>query len=770
MDSSKSSPKQPLLHADPRQEGIGQAAWQLEDCLRDRLISMYPSNYKARQLHFEVARANVQYTRALVVMMLLTIFETPTWCDQSNIFTWKSGEERCQVPGLPTTHILLSNVPYIPPGWGLCIEAVIVFIIARKLLLERMLQVRYFKPIGVDYHSLPVIRFGLVMCLLKVADMLVFAIFWPPFRLAFIARTGFLVMLPSVRRLGHCVMSVTGEFISIAVIYVGTVVFFAWVFVTIFDDMEEMVHGTPVNLGLDSFSRSLNTIFIAGSTDDFVDCLLPSYTSYRSSGILWLIFLVIVHVLLLNLVLDTLVAAYTKYSEEQEEAVTEEKVQGILNVFQTVSRVTGSSVITRQTFMDFCEEFSRSPGVRPIYKETADIMFTTMDADASNSVEKDEFFAICGVIQYDFWAVIPESPVREVFPGFWNSHGFSYFRKQVYSGAFDTFMNYVLLLNLLLVVSETAYDLNGWEEAKLMEHLELIFSFVYVTEVGLTLCVYSWAHYWSFRSNQFDFMTTWLLLGSSVGYELVDTKGMNVKKYMNILRLMRLLRVVKQLKRLRAVQFMIVTITELITASQEILTLLGVVVFFFSALGMQLWGGTLYKTHPALEGTEYEEKDMFVLNFNDFLMSFGVWVVLLLCEYKDEFPSAVAATSSLPGSWIIFLLFYIFGVSIMFELVTAFTIEVFMELHKHRNEEVKKFQALEAVENEVKSRGQMLHYRVVGDLRLHDKIIQALEEVEHKLHEALENGSDDHGTHGHAGHANGHDAAHANGGHGGNSH
>lgn len=132
-----------------------------------------------------------------------------------------------------------------------------------------------------------------------------------------------------------------------------------------------------------------------------------------------------------------------------------------------------------------------------------------------------------------------------------------FFKWQVYSGAFDTFMNYVLLLNLLLVVSETAYDLNGWEEAKLMEHLELIFSFVYVTEVGLTLCVYSWAHYWSFRSNQFDFMTTWLLLGSSVGYELVDTKGMNVKKYMNILRLMRLLRVVKQLKRLRAVQFMI---------------------------------------------------------------------------------------------------------------------------------------------------------------------------------------------------------------------
>ncbi|CAK9079284.1 unnamed protein product [Durusdinium trenchii] len=756
------TPRAPLLHADPRQEGIGQAAWQLEDCLKDRLFSSYPSNYKARQLHFEVARANLHYTRALAIMLILTVFETPPWCNLDNFFAWESGEERCQVEGVSSSHILLSNVSYIPPGWSLVIEGIILFVIARKLLLERMLQVRYFKPIAVEYHSLPVIRFGLVMCLWKLADMLVFGLFRPNFRTAFVARTGFLVMLPSVRRLGHCVFSVIGEFMSIAVIYVGTVIFFAWVFVTIFDDIEGIVHGKPVNHGLDSFSRSLNTIFIAGSTDDFVDCLLPTYTSYRSSGLLWFVFLVIVHVLLLNLVLDTLVAAYTKYSEEQEEEITSEKVQGILNVFRTVSRVTDSSVITRQTFMDFCEEFSRSPGVRSLAGETADIMFTTMDADGSNELEKDEFFGICGVIQYDFWAVVTDSPVKQVFPALWDSKGFSYFRQQVYNGNFDTFMNYVLLLNLLLVVSETAYDLNGWEEAKLMEHLELIFSFVYVTEVGLTLCVYSWAEYWSSRSNQFDFMTTWLLLGSSVGYELVNTSGsgLNVKKYMNILRLLRLLRVAKQLKRLKAVQFMIATITKLIMASQEILILLGVIVFFFSALGLQLWGGTLYKTHPALEGTEYEEKDFFVLNFNDFLMSFAVWVVLLLCEYKDEFSSAVAATSSVPGSWLVFLLFYILGVSIIFELVKAFTIEVFVELHKHRNKEVKEFQALKAVEAEVTSRGQTLHYRIVGDLTLHEKIIAALEEVEHEIHEELESGH--HGENGHDGHANG---GHANGGH-----
>ena len=55
---------------------------------------------------------------------------------------------------------------------------------------------------------------------------LVYVIFWPSFRTAFIARTGFLIMLPSVRRLGHCVMSVIGEFVSIAVTWICSMFFF----------------------------------------------------------------------------------------------------------------------------------------------------------------------------------------------------------------------------------------------------------------------------------------------------------------------------------------------------------------------------------------------------------------------------------------------------------------------------------------------------------------------------------------------------------------
>ncbi|CAE7599776.1 HET-E1, partial [Symbiodinium natans] len=88
--------------------------------------------------------------------------------------------------------------------------------------------------------------------------------------------------------------------VSVAVFLAGTMVFFAWIAVTVFKDLD---HG---NEGFTSLKESMNSMFIAGVSDEFVSVFLKSYTAYRYVGILWLIFLVIAHVLLLSLVLDTL--------------------------------------------------------------------------------------------------------------------------------------------------------------------------------------------------------------------------------------------------------------------------------------------------------------------------------------------------------------------------------------------------------------------------------------------------------------------------------
>merc|ERR1719265_1111495 len=131
-----------------------------------------------------------------------------------------------------------------------------------------------------------------------------------------------------------------------------------------------------------------------------------------------------------------------------------------------------------------------------------------------------------------------------------------------------------------------------------MTRLDLVFSLSYAGEVFAKLSVWSFEEYWSEHSNQFDFWTTWLLLSTCL------LQGV-LSRYANLLRLLRLLRVLKQLKTLKSVQFMIATIQQLVICSRDILTLLGVVVFFFTTLGVQLWGGLLYDTNPDLHGTEY---------------------------------------------------------------------------------------------------------------------------------------------------------------------
>jgi len=106
------------------------------------------------------------------------------------------------------------------------------------------------------------------------------------------------------------------------------------------------------------------------------------------------------------------------------------------------------------------------------------------------------------VIEYDFWTTPTNSPVETVFPWLWNSAIFQKFRDWVKNEQFAKFMNYVLIVNLVLVIVESAYDMYKKPETPLMENLELCFSCVYVMEVGLQLCVYDFRYYWSDRSNQ----------------------------------------------------------------------------------------------------------------------------------------------------------------------------------------------------------------------------------------------------------------------------
>lgn len=743
-----------LLGDGSRGECIGKAAWILEDGLiSERLARDYPSSMDARRDFIRWAKANQWYQVAIWMMIPLSIMEVPPWCDSVTGF-WESRKatHRCFIPaddfrhfgGNHTGHdvkteLLLSGFPYLAPGVTLTIELILLMVIATKLFLEWKVQAQHFKPLQVNYFPMPVVYISLCMLILELLDMAYYCFIqcsatfgrdedgmhYGVTRISFIPRVMFLICLPKCLVLLQSILQVIQEFLTIVVIFIGCIVLSAWI-------SFELLHADDqINEGYETFSDCLNSMFIAGATDDFYEKFSVSYEKNRVYGILWLVFLIIVHVLLLSLTLDTLVSGYKTINETTEEKSTTEKARGVYEAFLAlVGNEPGEEkTITKAAFQEFCKEYSKSPLTTSVTDESADIIFRKANMDSvaeggegydGEAVDMKGWIKICTVMQMNPVITTKASPVKDVFPRLWESRYFTMLRNSVNDGSFSAFFTGVLILNLLLMITETymtsachhqhkEHSHMCKEENKVTSNLELAFSLIYVIECGVKLCVWSPGEYFSSGANNFDFWATWLLLSSSL-LEFIAGSGdddddastggtttvqgpshtTSIKKLMGILRLLRLVRMIKQLSRFKRIQFMMATVMVLISKARYILGLLIIVLFFFTSLSVQLWGGLLYQGVEALQETEYAEKGYWVLNFNDWLMGFGVWVVLLLCEYKQEFADAISATDPRPNTWLIFLLFYFCGVMIIFELVKAVTIEVFVELFKENAIEEKK--------------------------------------------------------------------------------
>jgi hypothetical protein len=253
-------------------------------------------------------------------------------------------------------------------------------------------------------------------------------------------------------------------------------------------------------------------------------------------------------------------------------------------------------------------------------------------------------------------------------------------------------MNGILVINLFLIILESVYDLHDWDEPQVLDSLELWFSVVYVFELLLKLTVISWSQYWSFSTNKFDFWTTIVLLFNSAlsSYPALDSIFHVDSRYANMLRVLRLLRVLKTVKNLEEVRFLSSSIMKIVMLSKEIMTLLGVIIFIFSQISVQLFGGLLYVGNPKLEGTEYAESKWYVLNYNDLPMAFAVYFVSLLVEFEPVFAEVIARVAPYSIEWIITFFYYVCACAVVFELVQAFTIETFVELYTKRQEAKRK--------------------------------------------------------------------------------
>merc|ERR1719277_2401191 len=101
-------------------------------------------------------------------------------------------------------------------------------------------------------------------------------------RCTFIFRSGLLCLLPNFQRLWNRIFNwqMMGQFFSVAVFFVGTVLFYAWIAVTIYRTNDSVSFyneekAIAVNKGFETLGGAIYTIFLAGMTEGFNDIFIP---------------------------------------------------------------------------------------------------------------------------------------------------------------------------------------------------------------------------------------------------------------------------------------------------------------------------------------------------------------------------------------------------------------------------------------------------------------------------------------------------------------
>jgi len=216
----------------------------------------------------------------------------------------------------------------------------------------------------------------------------------------------------------------------------------------------------------------------------------------------------------------------------------------------------------------------------------------------------------------------------------------------------------------------------GWEL------VEAIFTAIYCLEAILKLTAIGWRMYFESTRNLFDFViTASALLASIYVYYPNDFSDSRIIRYIVMARVFRLVRVIISLK---PFQLIGVIWYEIMPYAESVICFLFFIMYFFAALGMELYGGMVTRDpdNPLsylILDTSFSENEYWANNFNDIISAFNVLFNLLVINNWTECEEGYEAVTG--HKWVrwFFFAFHFFGVILVNNLVIAFFINAFLQ-------------------------------------------------------------------------------------------
>lgn len=475
------------------------------------------------------------------------------------------------------------------------------------------------------------------------------------------------------------VVAVVRPFIDVCTILVLFTLVFGWIVTLLFHDVPR---GSRY---FGDLGTGLYSAFTSLTTADWPMQVMAVVDVARPSALMFLVFIVIGVFLLFNVLLAVVYNAYTSHIEELVVQKVHARQQSIALAHDVLVDEHG-----RVTFNDIFLMFSemrKNKRHMHIDDDQIQLIFTAMDDDSDNNISREEFLDIVDVLQLSFIVELEDqSPMESFFPRFYATPFWQKIATFVRGSAFTYVMGFVMIANLVVVLLETTMDLRQQDtpdSVRFFAVIECGFSLLYVAEMLLKVASQGFDRFWRDIGNRFDFaLTPLLLFGAAYVLYPYTTNDEQIVRYLVLLRCLRLLALLADVPRFRKIAQVFAV---LIPASVPLFSFFFLSLYVFSAAGVELFGGLIYESNPALDPETYPLVDAYVsndywaLNFNDMASAWCTLFSAVIVAYLTEIAEAVASVSKYGNAtkWY-FLLNFVVNSLIVSNCVVAFVVDLFV--------------------------------------------------------------------------------------------
>jgi len=476
----------------------------------------------------------------------------------------------------------------------------------------------------------------------------------------------------------------------------------------------------------DSYEDSIWNLYVCLSTANFPDVMMPGWYEFGAEvPMLFILFLLITKYVLEGILLAVVYHNYSLYMQKDTRQMMSNRKKNLRLCFAKLAKESGTSTASNGhatssnalhtpptiTFVEWSlllEQF----GGEGMTNGRMWLLWCALDAENKQSITAEQFEMTVSVLMCGYNSISSnENIFTRRAPKIYNSSVSVKIRNMVKHKAFDWLFNSLILITIILMIAD-------------VEHILVDTTFVALFTLEIMLKVYALG-FRNFIRSGWNLYDTFCVVGALIGLVLSthgSTKATFAVDLLITLRVFRLTRVISRFPRFGMI---IDTIAQIMPAISSYGTMIILVFYSFSVVGMWAYSGLittdgeftnytgsvyqvgspyylgLHRENPKLEGSEFAGGGYYNNNFNNYqhatitlfeMMVVNQWHVIV------EGISLVSEQRTLTRFF--FIVFHLFVVVVMVNIFMAFILEAFLHVMIAEEEE-RKGRSFDSVEDKL---------------------------------------------------------------------